>query len=317
MRPRRSAAAAAVLALSAGCWTGRPPVPDETIAVLAPGADVYIDRIDGVAGRLAFRGMPQDLAAGSHTVIVRHRIELPIGTSHTPPDHPLRLGADAVGMVGYVSESTCSLTFEAHSGARYAVRIEERGAATPWVGMLSGSGADVSCTAVDPVPRELVGQTRYLCCTMAFSGGEATDANYLYGDAALRLPAGAPVLVTEVDRNRVTFRSAADDETYDLYFAYGRHLADDRTYFYKIFLERDPTATLAGEPAAIRSAVEAGRAMPGMTTEQTIMARGYPPLHRTPDLAAREWLYYDGPGNGVYVTFADGAIKSVRNGPAP
>jgi hypothetical protein len=147
---------------------------------------------------------------------------------------------------------------------------------------------------------------------------QATDANYRYsGSSASRLPAGTRVLVTDVGRNRLFFRAEPDGQTYALYLQYGLAQTDAEAYFTDVLRETDPTAGLRGAPSTTADAIADARLVAGMTREQAIMARGYPPLHRTPNRADSEWLYYDAPGTGVYVTFAGGVITTVRSGAAP
>ena len=74
---------------------------------------------------------------------------------------------------------------------------------------------------------------------------------------------------------------------------------------------------MQGIPRGIADAMREGKLGQGMTKEQTLIARGYPPAHRTPSLEATEWIYYDTPGFVDRVVFADGKIQSVTRGPAP
>ena len=43
---------------------------------------------------------------------------------------------------------------------------------------------------------------------------------------------------------------------------------------------------------AVRSKIENGRIVVGMTRYQTLLGRGYPPAHRTLDLGAENWKYW-------------------------
>jgi hypothetical protein len=293
----------------------------DQVAVLDADHGTLIEGVDGVSQSRGQIEEPVTLVPGPHTVRLRRRIEVPLGARSTqtaPLGYPMRVATDPRGTAVYASDSNCEMVFEARGGVQYVARTTGGGDGLPWVGSIAGPGVDVHCTARDAVPDELVGQTRYLCCAMTFEAGETTDANYLFrGSGTGRLPAGTRLTVTGAGLNRIDFRAEPDGATYRVYFEYGTAHTDVDTYLTDILRQQDPTVVLGTLPAPIVEAIAAGRLVPGMTREQALLARGYPPRHRTPDLAAAEWLYYDEPGLGVYVTFADGVIKSLRGGPAP
>jgi hypothetical protein len=185
---------------------------------------------------------------------------------------------------------------------------------TAWNGTVSGPNGEVGCAAETRVPRGLLGQSRFLCCTMAFKGGKATDANYRYdGWRTEMLPAGTPVRVTSVGRNRLSFETA-NGAAYTLYLEYGNANVDTDAYFTALLPATDPTAGLS---EAQRAAVTDGTLQPGMTRAQAILVRGYPPRHKTATLEQMQWYYYDSPGTGLYVTFVGDALSEQHPGPPP
>jgi hypothetical protein len=105
--------------------------------------------------------------------------------------------------------------------------------------------------------------------------------------------------------------------SYTIAFNYGRKQQSASQYFRYILRETNPMDTIRDASPTIAAAIRAGRLVQGMTKEQTLIARGYPPAHRTPSLEANEWIYYDTPGFVDRVVFADGKIQSVTRGPAP
>jgi hypothetical protein len=104
---------------------------------------------------------------------------------------------------------------------------------------------------------------------------------------------------------------------YTLAFRYGRKQQSASQYFRKILRDTNPMDSVKDVSATIAAGIRAGRLVPGMTKEQALIARGYPPAHRTPSLEANEWIYYDTPGFVDRVVFAAGKIQSVTRGPAP
>lgn len=309
----RRLTAAIALTQVLGCGGRDTSVSIDQIALLEPTDSVRIDSVDGFRARLVYRGAGLSVAPGPHTIRVRRRV-----ASSKPAAAPAPSGPDdgSLEHTGYLLEGFCALNFDASAGARYVVSTAapvSEGA--PWTASLRGAGVDVSCISRDPLPLELVGRTRYLCCNMTFLDGETTDANYRYtGTRSAQLPTGTRVVVTEVRRDRIAFRAEPDGEVYRVYLEYGRFNTDPETYFTEILREHDPRAAAPGKSTADLAAAALA---PGMTREQAILVRGYPPLHRTPDRQAAEWLYYESAGRGTYVTFADGVITTVREAAAP
>ncbi len=299
-----------------GC-TGSPganPATQGQQALISIGGSALIAGIDGQDTQSAFASPELRVAPGRHALSVRRRKE--IQTGKPVPSDATVIIAMAWGTTTVVSHDTCTLDVELQAGGEYRLVTNQGGDEWSWTASLSGPGSKATCSP-QVTARDLVGRDLYLCCTMRFSGGEATDANYLYDDSAeSTLPAGTKVRVTEVERFKVKF-SPADGRRYQLWFQYGGEHLDSRLYFERLFLASDPTATLAGLSPDVAAAVRAGRVVVGMTKAQVLLARGYPPGHQTPDLEASEWLYYDSPGVGEYVVFANGVVTATRRGPAP
>lgn len=220
---------------------------------------------------------------------------------------------------------SCRLNLALHAGAQYRLATDEAGKKNwTWVASLRGAGVEATCTP-QLVARELVGRDLFLCCTMRCYDGKATDANYLYddrldprlsGERVARLLAGTPVRITDADRLYIAF-TTADSDTYRLWLEYGVDHIDAPTYFGRIFVAGDPSLALAGASAGVVAAVRGGCVTIGMTRDQALLARGYSPLHRTPDLDASQWLYYETRGLGEYITFTNGVVTNMRRGPAP
>jgi hypothetical protein len=177
-----------------------------------------------------------------------------------------------------------------------------------------------SVTHGTPFNPSLVGKQKYLCCNMSFDIHDAaSDANY--GQYALRageygkgpmLAAGTKVTLIAVGSSGVAFSPDGTDQQYTLRFAYGRKQMTPDQYFARIFLDTDPRSS--PEPGSGPSTTQL---TDGMTKEQALLARGYPPAHHTPNLDQNEWVYFETPGFVDRVVFVDGKIQSITRGPAP
>lgn len=61
-------------------------------------------------------------------------------------------------------------------------------------------------------------------------------------------------------------------------------------------------------PEIIRKEIQQGDIVEGMTRDQVIMARGYPPVHYTENLEDDLWTYFEGPEHTEEVFFANGKV---------
>lgn len=299
-----------------GCATGAGGAArgGASASVLAE-PEAYVDRIDGAKVNRRPLNEPQPLAPGKHTIALRRRTTAAASYGGRPPDYPLLAGRDETGRAVYLSESTCTVNLVVDAGARYTARTAPGSEPAAWTGSVSGPGGVVDCSGETHIPRGLLGTSRFLCCTMAFKGGKATDANYRYqGWRTEMLPAGTPLRVTEVGRDRVTFEVPGQAGSYKLYLEYGNAEIDTDAYFQSLLPAADPTAGLAPDVAA---AVARGELHEGTSRAQTILARGYPPRHKTAELEQMQWYYYDSPGTGVYVTFVGDVLEEIHAGPPP
>lgn len=323
MRPRllraggdgraRRAPAVILALLAAGCTQRAADAPSEPDALLQVDPSALVESVDGWHAQRVYSSAPLRIAPGSRIIRVRRRVEVAVGPASQLTGDPSRVR----GTSEQFSDEYCAFTFAARAGSTYrTATVTQSDADAPWSATLDGPDVSMSCVGrPDAVPTAMVGQTRYLCCNMSFDNGETSDANYRYtARKSAQLGAGTRVVVTEVSRDAVAFKAEPDGKIYRVRFRFGRFKSDPETYFNEILREQDPTPVLRGLSV---DDVAAARLVPGMTREQTLVLRGYPPLHRTPDRSAATWLYYNEAGLGTYVTFADGVIATVREAPAP
>jgi len=63
-----------------------------------------------------------------------------------------------------------------------------------------------------------------------------------------------------------------------------------------------------------RNAIEAGEVKVGMSKGAILVARGYPPAHKTPSLKSSSWLYWNTKWNKVQVIFgSDDKVSRIRD----
>jgi len=63
---------------------------------------------------------------------------------------------------------------------------------------------------------------------------------------------------------------------------------------------------------SVKEAVEEGQLMLGMSKDQVIMARGYPPRHKTPTLDQNTWTFWSSRFVQRTLKFKDGVLSEGR-----
>jgi len=127
----------------------------------------------------------------------------------------------------------------------------------------------------------------YACCNLRYSGDWISDMSS--GELPF-IPVGTQILVREVEGTRANVE--VDGKPYRFGHDYGRAQEKTPDWVDKLVVLDDPSLKLAKYPANIRSAIEAGKILRGMSKEQVIMALGYPATSDTPKLEAATWKYY-------------------------
>lgn len=147
--------------------------------------------------------------------------------------------------------------------------------------------------------------------------GKITTTNYHDGTL---LPLGTKVVINKVYDNFSAGHEIRfiDNHTKNYTIELTRHVEKDTTIWdvlEKYFIEQDPKraggflGTLKTEEAAN---VDSGMIKVGMTKAEVLMAYGYPPSHRTPDLEANKWTYWASEDIKKTVYFVNDIVQHVQ-----
>ena len=69
---------------------------------------------------------------------------------------------------------------------------------------------------------------------------------------------------------------------------------------------------LSSLPSDLQASIRGGQLRLGMTKEQVIMTRGYPPAHATPSLELDRWTYWNSRVVKHTLAFEDGVLRRGR-----
>lgn len=74
----------------------------------------------------------------------------------------------------------------------------------------------------------------------------------------------------------------------------------------------DRKTTIEKLPSEIQDAIRAGQLRLGMTKEQAILARGYPPSHKTPSIEGDRWVFWSSRFVQQTIVFQNGSLVEGR-----
>lgn len=163
--------------------------------------------------------------------------------------------------------------------------------------------ADLQPPEVDPVP----GRTYYLRYSMRYEGADWPTTNYARGTLA---PINSAVELVSLGDERMTIRFLASGDEL---------IVVNVERFSRRTLNEIARKMLSPEKIAIErlddrtaQAIKRGEVRAGMTRDEVLMARGYPPGHRTPSLSNSEWTYWRSRFGKSLVTFRGDEVASTR-----
>ena len=67
--------------------------------------------------------------------------------------------------------------------------------------------------------------------------------------------------------------------------------------------------------AATKKNIETGKVVIGMTKDEVLLARGYPPFHKTMSTEADAWTYWKNRWVTAIVSFEDGKVSNIQGNP--
>jgi len=158
-------------------------------------------------------------------------------------------------------------------------------------------GALAGCATTDPRPPEGKGavETRavsyqrsgYACCNLRYTGDLITDASLAQWPF---IAIGTPIRVKGIDGHHAAVE--VDGKPMRLVLDQGRKGESVEQWVNQLVVLEDPSSQLQGFAPAVRNAIVRGQVMKGMTTEQVIMALGYPQLDSKLHLDGPSWRYW-------------------------
>ena len=138
-------------------------------------------------------------------------------------------------------------------------------------------------------------------------------ANYTNpGGGHLIIPAGTKINISK--KSRRGFYFTHDISSQEAFVEFHEPRMGMSVDAYIDLLTSASPVNLAKFSATDQKGIKEGRAAVGMTREGVMTALGYPAAHRTPDLDASRWIYWQNRFRTLAVDFgADGKVSSITD----
>ena len=164
-----------------------------------------------------------------------------------------------------------------------------------------------SVQAADILPEKItpeVGKEYYTRYNFMYERGTHLTTNYWRGDL---VPVNSKVKLVSIDDEMVIEVNGEEVEF------------DNAEKFTKRNISEIASELLSPKPIALNKVpedfiedVKIGNMRLGMTKEQVLMTRGYPPRHKTPSTDANRWIYWSSRFVNRTLVFKDGKLTQGR-----
>lgn len=188
-----------------------------------------------------------------------------------------------------------------------------------WLGIFSGCAGNPSGKADLAKNSNIVstnpeGKTYFTKVNIWFEKPEKIfSTNYHVG---IILPVGTKVIIQSYGNAKIRFTDEGAKTAYTLVYVPKHGAMTTEEFFDRYFSEKNVTAE-GGELYKFtqeeQDNIKKGTIAEGMCREAVLMAYGYPPKHRTPDLSNDSWTYWKNRFNTVVLTFKDNKVQAIKN----
>lgn len=140
-----------------------------------------------------------------------------------------------------------------------------------------------------------------------------TEKNKVQGlnfSRGLLIPINTQVKIISASNNGIVFEYLGAEITYTTSTKYTK--IDTSEMLNRLFAKS--TVDLSKYAEAVKANINNGKVVVGMTKEEVLLARGYPPFHQTLSLKADLWKYWDHRFKTSQYRFQDNKVTEIING---
>ena len=141
--------------------------------------------------------------------------------------------------------------------------------------------------------------------TMWAEKGRIIGTNYAVGEL---IPVNSKVKILEISSKVIVFEYNGSKIKYEVYSKYTK--VDSGAMLDRLFAKTK--VDLSKFSSATKENVLNGVITKGMTKDTVLLARGYPPFHKTAGIKADRWTYWRNRWVTAVVTFKDGKVTALK-----
>lgn len=158
-----------------------------------------------------------------------------------------------------------------------------------------------------PLVEIAAGQEYFTRSTIHVEDGEYVGTNYARGGI---VPINTPVRVDAIRGNSISVHRVDTGDKIEIKNV-EKYTMKPTTALGRLLLAAEQTP-LDRLPPDLASSIKNGEMRKGMTKEQVLMARGYPPSHETPSIDGDRWVYWSSRFVKHTIVFANGRLVEGR-----
>jgi len=173
--------------------------------------------------------------------------------------------------------------------------------------IMSGCGG----AKLTPAQQAIVGSktTMYTQVSMWTERNRIIGTNYALG---MHIPVNSEVKILKMSSKVIVFEYQGQTTKYEVYSKYTR--IDAGAMLDRLFAKTK--VDLASHSKSIKESIAKGLVTKGMTKDEVLLARGYPPFHATKGVEANVWKYWRHRFATALVTFKDGKVVEMQGVPS-
>ncbi len=173
--------------------------------------------------------------------------------------------------------------------------------------LLAGVLALTSCrNRPSPIKNE-EGKTYKTQIGMYVEHGRHETTNYGRG---WHLPVNSTVKILDTTARSITVQVPDQNKKFQI-INRERHSKKNIKEIFNLYFGKKKV-DLSSFPEDVQKHIKNGELKKGMSKKAALLARGYPPAHRTPSTKNDEWIYWDSRWTNFRVHFSDDKISSIQ-----
>jgi hypothetical protein len=165
-----------------------------------------------------------------------------------------------------------------------------------------------ACSGPSPI-QDVEGSQVYTQLSMWADGDKHLTTNYSVG---VHVPVNTQVNILSTSAETITIQIPEPDNREVTIINAAQHTQEDIQGIYDRYFGSQPV-NLNRFSGSTRDAIQAGEVREGMSKDAVLLARGYPPAHRTASTEADEWMYWRNRFNRVAVRFENGEVSEIQD----